>query len=1238
MAPSSRSRPSRARRLLRWTLWSALALVLLVALALFAGPALLDLPAVQARLEQKLSEAAQGKLAWEALEVRLLPFPHGVLRKATIHIPGVVDGTVDELEVSLRLAPLFVGRVELQEVLVVRPVLKITVPESTGSPATGPADPLAAYRRALTPIVAGLQRFAPDLTLKIREGRLDADVPGPRNVDRVQINAEAHFDRSGIVLSGSSRSDTWDNVKTRARLTYADLAAEVEVDVAGLKPQGFLDDFVPSAIARVVVPTGSGSIKLTTDGRSTAKADVMLDVPAATVVHNDARFALHGGRAEVEAVLNGAQYEVTLKALRLGEVLPLSSAHLTFDPSVQPAAALSIDVPAVDLARVRNAAATLAPDNAVVRHYLSRIHSGQVSDLRIAARADSLAGLSDAHAYTITAAVADGAMLVPYIEQEVDRIAGAVEWSDGALHVRDVGGRLGRTTVSGGSFDFRLKDDAMRIATAFDLDLAKGLEVTRSLPAVPKGSLDALRGVRGSAQGTVEVDVGPERWKVDVAVKRSDSAVELRDLPWIGSVREGRVTITPARLTIGDASGALGRATFRQAAVEIPLAGPLRIDSARGTASVALAPVIAWLRQQKGMDQKLRLLESLEGDADVRLNRLAGPLDQPEALTFDVDVSPHKLAARIADLPGPIEADGGSVNVTAKDLRFDRLGIAFLDAKGRLSGTVAGFAAPTRRVDINLADGEAGERVVGWAWKLGEVPPRLLPKTPIRFAAQRARWSEKDGIDLQASAQPADAPLVEVDLAWKDEQHLELRSAHLKDQDSDATVGLKMRGPLLDVRFQGLLLGASANRLFAKSVGARKSRTQGDFHLTLDREMRGRTYGEGTLNGEHISLFRLLGVPAWINRISLRGDGKTLYVEDATFEYAKQKVTLHGSLYRGANGPVITAEIDTPGVIVDALLPQKNDKEVVAEEPTEARGWEVPEALEIWPLPLEGKVTLRAGFLEYSGYRVEPVAGTLQVQPERIELTLTQAKLCGVAFPFRLELNPQGAIAAAQLSAKDQQIEQTAKCLSEQRLVITGKADMNADLRTRGKTSELLRNLEGSVQFRARKGKVMKFALIGNILSIKSITSVLKGKVSLGAEGFDYKKMGLRGTITKGVLNVDEAAFDSNAVGLAATGTIDLATRDTNMTVLVAPFTTWDRLVRAIPVFGYIIGGTLSSIPVKVTGDVRDPTVIPLDPRAITGELVGIFQRTLDLPKKLIDSLTPASPATPAAPANGTQP
>jgi hypothetical protein len=73
---------------------------------------------------------------------------------------------------------------------------------------------------------------------------------------------------------------------------------------------------------------------------------------------------------------------------------------------------------------------------------------------------------------------------------------------------------------------------------------------------------------------------------------------------------------------------------------------------------------------------------------------------------------------------------------------------------------------------------------------------------------------------------------------------------------------------------------------------------------------------------------------------------------------------------------------------------------------------------------------------------------------------------------------------------------------------------------------------------------------------------------------------------------------------------------------MVAPSARLDRMVRKIPVLGYVIGGAFTSIPVAVTGDIRKPIVAPLESRAIESEVMGVFERTFKLPGKIVEPLS----------------
>jgi uncharacterized protein involved in outer membrane biogenesis len=337
-------------------------------------------------------------------------------------------------------------------------------------------------------------------------------------------------------------------------------------------------------------------------------------------------------------------------------------------------------------------------------------------------------------------------------------------------------------------------------------------------------------------------------------------------------------------------------------------------------------------------------------------------------------------------------------------------------------------------------------------------------------------------------------------------------------------------------------------------------------------------------------------------------------VREAMVNWAGQRATLRGDMKQGADGPVIDAQLDSPGIDLDAILKARDS----SKKPPAGK----PEPPRLWPLPVTGQFALRSNYLQRGRYRIAPIAATLAIQPERARLELQQAQLCGISLPMTIEATPDGVNAAAKVTAQKQQLQQAAHCLTDQHVLITGEFDLQANVTSQGKLGELARNLEGSVTADMRGGSIMKFALLGNILSLKGITELFKeGAPRVDEKGFPYHSIIVKGRFAKGRFNVDEGAFRSDALGLAANGWISLTEPQSRLTVLVAPFSRVDELVRKVPLIGYVVGGVFTSVPVAVSGDIRDPLVVPLGPGAIGSEVLGIFERTLKLPVKLV---TPA--------------
>ena len=725
------------------------------------------------------------------------------------------------------------------------------------------------------------------------------------------------------------------------------------------------------------------------------------------------------------------------------------------------------------------------------------------------------------------------------------------------------------------------------------------LQVEQWLPWL-KGKLPLHQIV--SASGRVDVVLHrltlpldrPAALDFDAVATARKLRATLQGLPDPVNVAAGTVRGGPRRVRVEKAQGSVGNSTFAAVNAQIELGKAARVSSASGRATLELAQWFPWLERKLPLEK----IGPVSGRAEVILNHLALRFDDPAAADYDAVAVPRKVSIAVKTLPAAVSVDGGSVRAAAGQVTLDKVAAQMLDANAVVSGKIA---LKTRAIELALAEGIAGERLVRWTMERRELPPRLEPKTPLRFSAQRVFWAPQSPLEVAARLTVDGGPEVELALAWRPEA-LELRRLAIKDARSDAVLSATLAGERIQASFSGTLHGHSIPAMLRQPPSADSGTAQGELRVTIDRARPQDTIAEGQLRVEALDLSWLAGRKALIERADIASDSSGVRVSGARFSVEDQAFELSGEGRRTERGPVIEARVHSPGVVLDRLLPPRDPAAPLRDD------------AKLWPLPISGRIEVRSAFVQGPRHRVEPFDGILSLEPGRARLEVKEARVCGVSFPLEFEARPEHFTVAGRLSMRDQPLEAAIRCLTGGTIEITGNAELRAELKTTGRTRpELLRNLTGTAQGEVRRGRVMRFALLGKILAVRDIASLSE----MQKNGFPYRSMTARGQFQHGEFLVDEAFFDSSAARLAASGRVDLLGADSRLTVLVAPLTTVERVVGAIPLIGDVFGGTMVALPVSVNGDIRDPTVVPLGPRAVTDQLLGIFERALKLPGKL---------------------
>jgi len=185
------------------------------------------------------------------------------------------------------------------------------------------------------------------------------------------------------------------------------------------------------------------------------------------------------------------------------------------------------------------------------------------------------------------------------------------------------------------------------------------------------------------------------------------------------------------------------------------------------------------------------------------------------------------------------------------------------------------------------------------------------------------------------------------------------------------------------------------------------------------------------------------------------------------------------------------------------------------------------------------------------------------------------------------------------------------------------KGPLDADFFLQGPaTKEFFGRGDGAVYLEIRDGSLRRLNAISKAFSILNVSQLLKGELP-DVSGHGMKFNTARGTLSfgGGYVYFDDLAIFSNSLNMSMVGRVDVRNSEADYVLGVQPLQTVDKVVSNIPVVGWLLTGdekTLFTVHFQVKGPLGDPNVIAIPGSSLGSGILGIFQRTLQLPGKLV--------------------
>jgi hypothetical protein len=677
-------------------------------------------------------------------------------------------------------------------------------------------------------------------------------------------------------------------------------------------------------------------------------------------------------------------------------------------------------------------------------------------------------------------------------------------------------------------------------------------------------------------------------------------------------ILDSRFIVEDNLLDVTDLSTQLGSSSLSHVSARLVGRKNPEIEIRGGKAAINITEIFNWRRWHPALERALQGVEAIAGNVTLTSLKLKGRLLQPEKWKFSATGILDHIVFNSSFLPGQVGLAKGTFTSVPDKLSLSLQKATILDSALTGTAVVSGIANAVGSVDLTL-NAKSGRETLDWVFEKLRLPPALRIKAPLALTDSHLVWQKTTGISFTGTASVADGPEFFVDLSQHNED-LSIRRLTITDKETNASFTLNWQEQAADFSFSGLLAQATLSRIFEQGTFG-NGNIHGDIHTLIRTDQPLRSRAKGSLAGNGIYIPWGMPVPTTVDKFTLHADNDVLTIDSADVTWGKNHYSVTGAATTSDDGIAFSMALTADGIEIQAIQ-QALEQAAKKNTDQKVRSFPMP--------PIRGDLRAEASYVKFGRFTFAPAHAIITVAPGRVSMEFTDTKTCGISIPGSLLISRENLSFTFNPEAKKEALGPTIVCLTNKEINMTGDYELNATIRGQGQGKEILSSLEGRVDFKSRDGKIYHYPVLQKILSVLSVLEVFRARApTLGGSGFPYHSMAVRGDIHKGKFTVEKAYIGGQSLDIIAQGEVDLEKHKMDLVVLVAPFSTLNWIIRHTPIISKIMGGTVISIPVRVSGDIGNPDVVFLSPKAVGTRILNILENIIKLPVDIIAPILP---------------
>ncbi len=1159
-------------------------LLILLAFIVVFLPYLVNLEVIRSQIANKLSKQLHAKVYLKEVRIRLIPRPTIKTKELEIEHQKY-SFYLKEGDLILKLVPLFHKRIEVEKCLLSQPVFVKK---------KGEGPPPVISPQKIFKITGELLPKIPTLTVQIKQGAIIFSSANQKEILFDKIDATLSLQPDFLEFEGKALNPALKNLTFSLRLWPKEELAEGLLRVKHLDLSLFplLNSY--SSITRLKT-----DINLDLSYRYenqkwllgfTASAPCFLKEKPNNLIFDCA--ALVG-----QATYGSSGLKIEIKDLAMKNPALFASGYFLHENKK---AAFDFHIREGDWGAIRKRLLLLLPENRGLKTLCEIVIDGKAKDIHLKSEAPNLKTLFHLDNFSYEGTAENGVIRVPTLNLRLENVSGWASLKKAILKVKKGEGDYQQTHLSNVSLELnlrKLKDKTSPLIFEADFktnfnDLRKILGAL-PLPAKINEELNNLNGT-GKLFGQVKIGGLLKKPIVSFSFTPANLSLKYAHFPLPAVLNDGLVTYKAHTLSVKGIEISFPKSKiFTSFSLNISKKPYFfTLSEARGTIFI---PELKKILHSYPKGEEILNRYPFDGEwIDLIYASYKGLLEEKSLVqNFSLKAQTTNFKISMTYLPGPLFFKRATVIYDKYSLAFENSEANLLDAHFLGAGEI-----DFKPLSLYLrGEGQSGKDFISWIYKKGKIPDKFFPVTPIKASSLKFKMALPK---ITFNGQLINHKNVKASFNFeKDKNYWKIKSIIYPSASSPINIQIE-KNYMWNIAFNGHLTQDQIKQFFLKNPFVLK-KISGDFTAKINAKELTRSQFTGTLK---VSGFKWPTKPnIWIEELDVKARKKNVKIKHLEADIGDTTIEAKGNLYFDPNFINFEGKVYSPFIVLDDILSlrkrnsNKNSK-----------------------IKLVGTVDFEVDSLVYKNFELSLVTGTLFYYPEKIRVVVNQANLCGIKFWGDYEKSLKARKLKVFFKRQNGELAKTLFCLFHQKK-FEGPYNLKGNLLTSGHKA-LFEKSSGEINFISKKGRIHQFGLLSKLLAFLSPIDIFQGNLpNLGEEGLTYNLLKLDGRFQKKYLEIENLELNAPGFRFFATGKIDILNKKINLTALVSPFKTVDTVVSNVPLVGWVLTGKskmIVGVPIRISGKLEDPSIIPLDPTTLGSHFLGIVGRTFKLPFKIL--------------------